>query len=129
MREKATHFAGNGYNNISTVALEDLLELYLKILEKGTAGSIYHAANEKPITSKEFAQLIGKTIGVDSTLGLNHAELKINYGVLAEAYALNQRIAFSHTKSELDWEPKHLSITNYINATERRLRANLQRAS
>jgi len=125
VREKTAYFAGDGYNSLSIVALEDLLDLYLAAIEKGLAGSIYHGANGKPVSGKNFAELVGRIVGVPESIGLTHAELKVSYGALAEAYSLNQKISFKHTKEELNWVPEHLDLKPYIERAEMNLAAGI----
>ncbi|MDR3617431.1 MAG: NAD-dependent epimerase/dehydratase family protein [Candidatus Obscuribacterales bacterium] len=125
VREKTAHFAGDGYNSLSIIALEDLLDLYLVAIDKGVAGAIYHGANGKPVSGKNFAELVGRIVGVPETIGLSHAELKVSYGALAEAYSLNQKISFKHTKEELNWVPEHLDLKPYIEQAEMNLSAGL----
>jgi nucleoside-diphosphate-sugar epimerase len=114
IREDVAHFVGNGNNYFSVIALQDLVQLYLLVIEKGVAGAIYHAASGKALTSKEFAGLVGDIVGVHHALGLSQSELKNNYGALAEAFSLNQQISFIQTKEQLNWAPDHTDLTPYI---------------
>lgn len=121
IREKTAYFTGNGENKFSVVALEDLVDLYARAIAKGTAGDIYHAANGKAWTTKEFAETAGKVVGVQKTQGLSAPELKIKYGALAEALNLNQQITFDQTKERLQWTPKVTEFKTYIEQVEKEL--------
>jgi nucleoside-diphosphate-sugar epimerase len=103
------------------IALEDLVALYLLVIEKGIAGAIYHGASGRALTSKEFAAQVGEAVGVTKTLGLSQSQLKENYGALAEAYSLNQQISFIQTKEKLNWAPRQTDIKPYIQQIEKQV--------
>ena len=121
IREKNAFFTREGQNKFSLVAIEDLQELYSLAIDKGAAGDIFHAANGKPYSTLEFAQLVSKQVGVNKTSGLSTAELKIRYGVVADALILNQQIAFEKTKEKLHWNPRITNIASYVEKVEKLL--------
>ena len=126
IREKAAYFVGNGENYISVIALDDLLDLYVAVIEKGVAGTVYHAANGHALKTKELATIVGQAVGVTKTVGLNQTELKAKYGALSEAYALSQQIAFVHSKEQLKWAPKNTDLKSYVEKTEKALAAGVR---
>jgi nucleoside-diphosphate-sugar epimerase len=123
--DKAAYYVGNGENYVSFLALEDLVELYVAALERGVAGAVYHGSNGKALKSKEYAEIVSTVFGFKS-VGLPQSELKAKFGALAEAYSLDQQIAFNRSKEELKWEPKNIDLLSYIKRVEQALTVNVK---
>jgi len=102
----AAEYVGDGNNKWPAVNLADAALLYKLVLEKGTAGSIYHGIGEQGIPFKDIAAEVAKGLNVHTKSILN-AQAQEDYlwlamFVLADVQALSEA-----TQKELGWKPVH----------------------
>ncbi|MBD2774510.1 NAD-dependent epimerase/dehydratase family protein [Iningainema sp. BLCCT55] len=95
-----------GNNKYSVVHVDDVAELYVLALEKGTAGSVYHAVSESGITVKAIAQATANLLGCEAQ-GISKDEAKKLWGKeLATFFSINNQISSSKAEKELGWKPQ-----------------------
>ncbi len=65
MRKGLFRLAGGGKNIVHFIHINDVVQAMLLAIEKdAAAGQIYNICDDKPVTMKEFADLLADTIGV-----------------------------------------------------------------
>jgi nucleoside-diphosphate-sugar epimerase len=103
----AAQTTGEGGNHWPMVHVDDLAELYVRLVERAPAGSIYHAADASQHTQKEVAEAASRAAGKD---GKVHAQ-PLDGSPMNEALALDQRLSSEKARNDLDWRPRHESFT------------------
>jgi len=56
LKHGAAHTVGAGENHWPMVHIDDLAELYVRLVERAPAGSVYHAADASRLTQREVAE-------------------------------------------------------------------------
>jgi len=108
LKSGAASLVGDGRNRWSMVHVDDLAELYVRLVERAPAASIYNAADSSHATVKEIAAAASRAAGKDgevSMVPVDQARAKM--GVFADALVLDQRISNEKAENELDWRPRH----------------------
>ncbi len=109
LKQGAAQIVGEGANHWPMVHLDDLAELYVRLVERAPAGSIFHATDASTRTVRELAEAASRAAGKDgkvSVLPLEKAK-KAMGGPFAEALALDQKVSSEKARTELDWRPRH----------------------
>ncbi len=104
----AAQLVGDGRNRWPMVHVDDLAELYVRLVERAPAGAIYNACDASRATVKEIAQAASRAAGKDgevSMIPVDQARAKM--GVFADALVLDQRLSSEKAENELDWRPRH----------------------
>jgi len=104
-------YPGDGLNRWAATHRLDTAKLYLLALEKGTAGSIFHAVAEEGIPIKEIAEAIGKKLGIPTA-----SKTAEHFGWLAIAIGIDNPIESVKTREQLGWTPVHASLISDIEA-------------
>jgi nucleoside-diphosphate-sugar epimerase len=111
MKSGAPQIIGEGANVWPMVHIDDLAELYVRLVERAPAGSIFFAVDGSSHTQKEIAQAAGKAAGKDgAVVSLAVADARAQMGPFADALALNQRVSGEKARNDLDWRPRHESF-------------------
>jgi nucleoside-diphosphate-sugar epimerase len=103
----AAQTVGDGSNHWPMVHVDDLAELYVRLVERAPAGSIYNATDASQHTQKEIAEAASKAAGKEGKVQAQ----PLDGGPLHEALALDQRISSEKARNDLDWRPRHESFT------------------
>jgi nucleoside-diphosphate-sugar epimerase len=109
-REKGSAvYPGDGENRWPAVHRLDAAQLYRLVLEKGVAGTHYHAVGEQGIPSKQIAEAIGRRLNlpVVSKSGAQYAE---HFGWLGNFFGLDCPASSEKTRAALGWQPKHRNL-------------------
>ena len=97
-------YIGDGSNLWPAVHRLDAAQLYRLILEKGTAGTRYHAAAEQGIPMKEIATVIGRKLGLP-VVSKSPEEAAQHFGWMAHFAAINSPASSQITRDKLSWNP------------------------
>jgi nucleoside-diphosphate-sugar epimerase len=103
----AAQTVGEGGNHWPMVHVDDLAELYVRLVERAPAGSIYNAADASQHTQRELAEAASRAAGKDGKVQVQQPD----GSPLQEALALDQRISSEKARNDLDWRPRHESFT------------------
>jgi nucleoside-diphosphate-sugar epimerase len=108
---------GDGTQHWTTVHADDLANLYVSVLEKGTPGSSYLAVSECP-TVLELAQTIGEVAGITAEPEKETVEAsrKRLGAMFADALLLDQHASSAKAIRELDWKPSSASLIDEFRA-------------
>ncbi len=107
-------YLGRGLNRYSNVHIDDLVDLYLLVIERAPGGSFFFAENGE-MSFKEIADRIAVSIGhAGKTHSLNVEEVTQNYGQPARyGLASNSRISAVAAR-RLGWSPKGMSLSAWF---------------
>jgi nucleoside-diphosphate-sugar epimerase len=98
---------GDGANHWPMVHVDDLAELYVRLVERAPAGSIYNATDASQHTQKEIAEAASKAAGKEGKT----QSAPVDGTPFQEALALDQRLSSEKARNDLDWRPRHESFT------------------
>jgi nucleoside-diphosphate-sugar epimerase len=113
-------YVGRGLNCYSNVHIDDLTDLFERVLDRGRAGALYHAvAGEIP--NRWIAECVARDLGCE-TRSVSLTEAFDIWGKFATliVMAASSRSRSPRSCYELGWAPKHLDMLSQIG--EARLR-------
>jgi nucleoside-diphosphate-sugar epimerase len=106
LKHGAAHLVGTGENHWPMVHIDDLAELYVRLVERAPAGSVYHAADASRLTQREIAEAASRAAGKDGKVQPQQPD-----GTpYQEALTLDQQISSEKARNDLDWRPRHESF-------------------
>lgn len=104
-REKGVSaYVGDGLNRWSAAHRLDVAPVYRLALEKGIAGTSYHAVAEEGVTLREIAETIGLGLNVP-VASLSSEKMAEHFGGLAFAVAADLSASSASTQQRLGWQP------------------------
>jgi len=104
-REKGVSaFVGDGLNRWPAVHLLDAARLYRLVLEKGSAGSRYHAVAEEGVPLREIADAIGRGLKVP-VAAMSAEEAAQHFGFLGLFVGADCPASSALTQERLGWRP------------------------
>jgi nucleoside-diphosphate-sugar epimerase len=106
LKDGAAPVFGEGNNHWPMVHVDDLAELYVRLVERAPAGSIYDAVDAAHHTQREVAEAASKAAGKDGKVQAIPADGNPFY----EALTLDQRLSSEKARNDLDWRPRHESF-------------------
>ena len=108
---KAATIVGDGTNHWATIGIQDLGELFARIVEAGVPGRAYNAVNDETLTVSEIAEAASRGAGAGGATSLVPADI---LGPFGECLALDQRISAQRAKSDLSWSPRGPSLAEEL---------------
>ena len=106
LKHGAAHTVGAGENHWPLVHVDDLAELYVRLVERAPAGSVYYAADASRLTQKEIAEAASRAAGKDGKVQAQQPD----GSPYQEALTLDQQISSEKARNDLDWRPRHESF-------------------
>ena len=100
---------GRGENLWSNVHIDDLADLYLRVLAHAPAGASYYAENGE-CSMRRLCEAISRALGWDGrTQGMSKQEAIAEFGEgpAAYTYGSNSRVRATRARRELGWAPRH----------------------
>lgn len=95
-----------GENRWASIHKEDAAVIYALALEKGDAGSRYHAVSEEGIRVREVAEAIGLALNIP-VKSMKIEEAREHFGWLAGPVSMNTQASSTLTQEKLTWLPNH----------------------
>ena len=106
LKHGAAQTVGGGENHWPLVHIDDLAELYVRLVERAPAGSVYYAADASRLTQREIAEAAARAAGKDGKIQPQQPD-----GTpYQEALTLDQQISSEKARNDLDWRPRHESF-------------------
>lgn len=110
-KKGVVRIVGTGENRWSLVHVDDLADLYVLVLERAEAGSMWLAAVGAAVPVREIAEAASRAAGLDGTV---HAwpldAARQTLGAYADALVLDQQITGRKAMNVLGWTPRAPSI-------------------
>lgn len=108
---------GKGLNIWSNVHVEDVADLYRLALAKAPAGAFYFAENGEA-SYRAICAAIARHLGLGEPQVWPFEEAAKELGENSAAYTFgsNSRVRARRARSELGWQPRHSSATDWIEA-------------
>jgi len=106
---------GKGLNCWSNVHIEDVAELYLLALQKAPAGAFYFIENGEA-SFLEIGTAIARRLDLGAVQSWSVEEASAYWGELHAHYTFgtNSRVRAKRARRELGWNPRHASVTRWI---------------
>lgn len=111
----AKHY-GPGENVWSNVHIDDLVDLYARILKDAPAGAFYFAENGEN-SMREVCAAIGRALGLGGTtqsMTLAEAAAEWGEGPAQDTMGSNSRVRAARARTELGWAPHARSLLDEI---------------
>jgi len=104
-REKGVSaYVGAGLNRWSAVHRLDTAPVYRLALEKGTAGSRFHAVGEEGVALRDIAEAIGRGLKIP-VVSLSPEEAASHFGWLGVFSGMDNSASSALTQQRLGWHP------------------------
>jgi nucleoside-diphosphate-sugar epimerase len=100
----AAAYVGDGNNRWPAVHRLDAAQLYRLVLEKGTAGAVYHAVAEQGVPFREIAGVIGRRLNVPA-VSKTPEEAAQHFGWFAHFAAMDNPASSEQTQEQMGWRP------------------------
>ncbi len=102
----AAQTVGEGANHWPMVHVDDLAELYVRLVERAPAGSVFHAEDASRHTQREIAEAASRAAGKEGKVASSAPDGSPYH----EALLLDQQISAEKARNDLDWRPRHESF-------------------
>jgi nucleoside-diphosphate-sugar epimerase len=104
-REKGfSTYVGEGQNRWPAVHRLDAAKVYRLALEKGVAGSSFHAVADEAVPFKDIADFIGKELNVP-VVSKSFEEAQGIVGFIAHPISMDNPTSSKQTRESLGWSP------------------------
>jgi nucleoside-diphosphate-sugar epimerase len=100
----AAAYVGDGNNRWPAVHRLDASQLYRLVLEKGTAGAVYHAVAEQGVPFRDIAGVIGRRLNVP-VVSKTPEEAAQHFGWFTHFAAMDNPASSAQTQEQMGWRP------------------------
>ena len=97
-------YVDGGLNRWAAAHLSDVAHLYVLALQKGVAGSRYHAVAEEGVPVRTIAEVIGRGLGVP-VKSIAAADAPAHFGWLSAFIGHDMSASSALTQQRLAWQP------------------------
>jgi nucleoside-diphosphate-sugar epimerase len=104
-------YVGDGNNRWPAVHRLDAAQLYRLVLEKGTAGAVYHAVAEQGVPFREIAGVIGRRLNLP-VVSKTPEEAAEHFGWFAHFAAMDNPASSAQTQEQMGWRPTRPGLTS-----------------
>jgi nucleoside-diphosphate-sugar epimerase len=87
----------------------DAAKVFRLALEKGKAGSTFHAIAEEGVPIKDIAEVVGEKLNIP-VVSVTAAEAPEHYGLMSFCFLMNNLASSVKTKEQLGWNPVQKTI-------------------
>jgi len=109
-REKGVAgYIGDGTNRWSGAHRLDVARLYRLALEKGSAGTSYHAVADEGVTARDIAEIIGRHLNM-SVASISPDDAPTHFGMMAMFAAMDGAASSALTQQWLGWKPVEIGM-------------------
>ncbi len=106
----AARYVGSGAMKMSTVHIDDLIDLLARALRDGPAGTVFNAAGGAPVTTLELAQATADAAGTGKVESVPTDKAYEVLGFLGDIMAKNLWLSVDRARDLLGWSPNQLSV-------------------
>jgi nucleoside-diphosphate-sugar epimerase len=97
-------YVGGGENRWPAAHVLDAARLYRLAIEKGTAGSRYHAVAEEGVRLKDIAEAIGRGLN-ERVISIPREEAQEHFGFFGFFAGRDSQVSSARTREQLGWNP------------------------
>src|SRR6201993_3004408 len=109
-REKGVSaYIGEGLNRWPAVHRLDAARLYRRVLEKGSAGGIYHGIGDEGVPAREIAEVIGRRLNLAMASKSKEQAIE-HFGWIGMFFGMGVSVSSSLTTERLGWRPTHVGL-------------------
>ncbi len=109
-REKGVSaYIGDGRNRWSGAHRLDVARLYRLALEKGVAGTSFHAVADEGVTARDIAEIIGRHLKLP-VVSITPEEAPAHFGTMAMFASLDCPSSSALTQQWLGWKPTEIGM-------------------
>ncbi|HLY57415.1 MAG TPA: NAD-dependent dehydratase, partial [Stellaceae bacterium] len=109
-REKGfAAYIGDGGNRWSGAHRLDVARLYRLALEKGRAGTSYHAVADEGVTARDIAEIIGRHLALP-VRSIAPEEAAAHFGTMAMFAGMDGAASSALTQQWLGWKPTQIGL-------------------
>lgn len=114
-RRGAVHIVGTGINRWSTVHIDDLTDLYSRIVTRPDPAGFYFAENGE-VSYLALGTAIAERLSMGAVVSLPAQDAAAQWGASRAfyTYGSNSRVRAIRAREELGWEPCHGSVLDWI---------------
>ena len=102
-------YIGDGGNRWSGAHRLDVARLYRLALEKGLAGTAYHAVADEGVTARDIAEIIGRHLKLPVT-SISPEEAPAHFGMMAMFAGMDGAASSALTQKWLGWKPTQIGL-------------------
>jgi len=104
LEKKVSAYVGDGSSRWAAAHVSDTARLYRLALEKGEAGSKWHAVAEQGVTARDIAEALGRRLNLP-VVSISPEEAPSHFGFLGHFMMLDSPTANTKTRERLGWNP------------------------
>jgi nucleoside-diphosphate-sugar epimerase len=117
LEKRVSAYVGDGSNRWAVAHVSDTAHLYRLALEKGEAGSKWHAVGEPGVAAKDIAEALGRRLHLP-VVSLSPEEAAAHFGFLSHFLLLDSPTSNTKTRERLGWEPTGPGLIEDLNQLE-----------
>jgi len=102
-------YIGDGRNRWSGVHRLDAARLYRLVLEKGVAGTRYHAVAEEGVTARAIAEIVGRHLNLP-VVSIPSDNAAAHFGTMAMFAGMDGAASSALTQQWLGWKPSQIGL-------------------
>ena len=114
LEKRVSAYVGDGSNRWAAAHLSDTARLYRLALEKGEAGSKWHAVSEQGVAAKEIAEAVGRRLNLP-VVSISPEEAQHQFGFLGHFMTLDCPTSNTKTRERLGWDPTGPGLIEDLN--------------
>lgn len=102
-------YAGDGSNRWSGAHRLDVARLYRLALEKGMAGTSYHAVADEGVTARDLAEIVGRHLNLP-VASIPADQISAHFGMMAMFAGRDGAASSALTQQWLGWKPAQIGM-------------------
>jgi len=114
-RRGAVHIVGTGVNRWSTVHIDDLTDVYSRVVMRPDSAGFYFAENGE-VSYFALGTAIAERLSMGAVVSMSAEDAAAQWGAARAfyTYGSNSRVQARRAREELGWEPRHGSVLHWI---------------
>ena len=114
LAKKVSAYVGDGSCRWAAAHVSDTARLYRLALEKGVAGSKWHAVGEQGVSARDIAEALGRRLNLP-VVSISPEEAPAHFGFHGHFMMLDSPTSNTKSRERLGWEPTGPSLIEDLN--------------
>jgi nucleoside-diphosphate-sugar epimerase len=110
----AARYVGSGAMKMSTVHIDDLVDLLARALRDGPPGTVFNAAGDPPVTTLDLARATAHSAGTDRVASIAPDKAYEVLGFLGDIMGKNLWLSVERARALLGWSARQPSILDEL---------------